>query len=106
MTDRCSWDGWDAWDAWDSRESWADPRASRDDFRGYDLWKNDVGPWPSVGDDPGPTAPHPRRSFWEETVIDLTAEQVAPIPEPEPDPVVDLVDEVVDLVDDIDDRTR
>jgi hypothetical protein len=49
-------DAWDAWDVWAAADR---DRSGRDDFWGYDRWKSDIGPWPSVRDDPRPTRLHP-----------------------------------------------
>jgi hypothetical protein len=74
-------------------------------MRPYDLWKSDVGPWPSVGDDERPTNPRRRRSFWGDAVIDLTGDAAEPMPAPNADDVLDLVDDILDLTDDVDDHT-
>ena len=68
MTDiwRAWADGWDAWDAEGAR------RPSLDGFRGYDLWRSDVGPWPSVGDAPRPTRLSPAEFLPAE--LDLTGD--------------------------------
>jgi hypothetical protein len=66
MTD--IWQAWaDGWDAWDAAGA---PRPSLDAFRGYDLWRSDVGPWPSVGDAPRPTRLSPAGLLLAE--LDLT----------------------------------
>jgi hypothetical protein len=64
-----------------------------------DAWES----W-EVRFDDRPTNPAPRRSFWEDVVIDLTAEEADLIPD-SPDTFLDLADDVVDLVDDVEDRT-
>jgi hypothetical protein len=91
----------DDWESWEVR---FDDGRRGDDFRGYDRWKSDVGAWPSVGDDDRPTNPEPRRSFWEDLVIDLTAEEADRIPDSS-SAFLDLADDVVDVVDDVEDRT-
>jgi hypothetical protein len=65
-----------------------------------------VGSFPARPPPARPTDPHPRGGFWEEAVVDLSGDEAEPIPEPDPDDVLDLADEVLDLVDDVDDRTR
>jgi hypothetical protein len=92
-------------DDWESREVRVDDRPSGDDFWGYDTWKSDVGPWPSIGDDPRPTRSTALPSFWEGAEIDLTGDEVALGSAPDPETVLDLAEDVIDLVDDVDDRT-
>ena len=87
-----------------SWEFWHDERPKGDDFWGYDTWKSDVGPWPSVGDDERRTRPELVPSFRECTELDLSGEEIWSAPDPEE--VLDLAAEVVDLVEDIDHRTR
>jgi len=66
------WQLWaDAWDAWDAAGL---DRSARDDFSGYDLWKSDIGPWPSSWDDPRPKGPH-TLSTERRTVKDLTTHE-------------------------------
>jgi hypothetical protein len=78
------------WDDWDDFDSWREPyRGHFDEFRGYDLWKSDVGPWPSVGDYRPPLS---------ETELDLSGDEIAPIMSPEPETELDLTgDEILPI---------
>jgi len=67
-------DGWDAWDATEHEHS------ARDGFAGYDLWKSDVGPWPSTGDAPRPTRPTALTSVREGPERDLTTSPSVIVP--------------------------
>src|SRR5262249_57762053 len=72
--------------------------------RTYDDWLTDIGPWPSVDDDPRPrrwvwSAPRAKRTMRaiDEPVLDLTEDEAGGVPEP----ILDLTGDVPEASPDV-----